>query len=139
MLPILCIAVKLLEKPICQIQIVYMVYILRNFYILALHQPRDVKLNNLGAHAKEVNSICFVKRIQNVFHQKMFLSFVQTFICAHVLNKLLKSNSKRSKYKKLLAHCVIHIPITYWQCKMENTRKNRENYLHMISLLLRLR
>ena len=63
MLPILCIAVKLLKKPICQIQIVYMVYILRNFYILALHQPRDVKLNNLGAHAKEVNSICFVKRI----------------------------------------------------------------------------
>ena len=63
MLPILCIAVKLLEKPICQIQIVFMVYILRNLYILALHQPRDVKLNNLGAHAKEVNSICFVKRI----------------------------------------------------------------------------
>ena len=61
MLPILCIAVKLLENPTCLIQIVFMV--LRNFYILALHQPRDVKLNNLGAHAKEVNSICFVKRI----------------------------------------------------------------------------
>ena len=141
MLPIQGIAAKILHKHIFRIQIVfYDLHITRIiFYIMALNPPRDVKLNNLRDHAKEANSICFVKRIQNVFHQKMFLSFVQTFICAHVLNKLLRPNGKRSKHKKLLAHCVIYIPITYWQCEMKNTRKNRENYLHMISLLLRLR